>query len=260
MHLKNQTAVVTGGGQGIGRAICMKLAEAGCAVAIADISKKNAAETVALIRKAHPVQAEAVVTDLRSEQDVINLAGKIGELFGSLDILVNNSGIAGPRSPIEDISLAEWNDSLAVNITGMFLTCKHLLPLMRKKGKGSIVNIASTAGLRPLPFRLPYATTKRAVIAFSQTLALELGPAGIRVNTVCPGAVDGPRQTAVLEKVAAQTGRPLEEVVALKKAEAPLNTFIAPEDIGSMIVYLCGEAGAMITGTTLNVSAGLVLS
>ena len=259
MKLEKQIAVVTGGGQGLGRVICMKLAEAGATVIIADINPETSAETAELIKKNFNRESLVVVTDLRKEAAVANLADTVRQQFGSLDILINNSGIAGPRSRLEDVSLEEWNESLAINITGLFLTCKYLAPLLKAKKRSTIVNIASTGGMRPLVMRMPYTTTKGAVIAFTKGLALEYGADGVRVVSICPGAFDGPRQDNVLRKVAEQSGRPFDDVVKEKKAEAVLNTFITPESIGDAVLFLCSSEGSFITGTNLNISAGLVL-
>lgn len=259
MKLENQTAVVTGAGQGLGRVISLKLAEAGATVVIADINPETSAETAKLIKERFGRNSLVVVTDLREEKSVINLADMVKRNFGSLDILVNNSGIAGPRACLEDITLKEWNESLEINLTGLFLTCKYLAPLLKTKDRSTIVNIASTGGMRPLMMRMPYTATKGAMLAFTKGLALEYGADGVRVVSVCPGALDGPRQDDVLRKVAEQSGRSFDEIVKEKKADAVLNTFVSPEAIGDTVLFLCGPEGAFITGTNLNVSAGLVL-
>ena len=258
MKLQNKTAVVTGAGQGLGRAISLKLAEAGATIIIADIKPETSAETAALIKNQFHRESMVVMTNVRREDAVVHLADKVQKTFGSLDILVNNSGIAGPRAAVEDISLDEWNESIEVNLTGVFLMCKHFAPMLKAKEKSFIVNIASVAGMRPLIMRMPYIATKAAILAVTKAMAMEFGPQ-IRVNSICPGAIDGPRQTQVLQKVADQTGMLLEEVIQKKKAESPLNTFIPPSAVGDAVVFLCSDEGSYLSGTNLNVSAGAVL-
>lgn len=259
MKLKNKVAVVTGGGQGLGRAICLKLAEQGATIVIADINPETSEETAKLARDAHGVEVFVKETDLARPEQIADLADTVRSRYRAVDILVNNSGIAGPRATIEELSLEDWNANITINLTGMFLMSKYFMPLLRATGTGgSIVNIASTAGMRVLIYRLPYTTTKAAVIAFSKNLAAEAGEFGIRVNSICPGAVDGPRQNQVLEKVAAQTGKPLEQVIKEKKADAALNRFVEPAAVGDAVVFLCSPEAELITGTNLNVSAGLV--
>lgn len=259
MKLENQIAVVTGAGQGLGRVISLKLAEAGVTVVIADINPETSAETAGLIKERFGRDSLVMVTDLRKEASVVNLANTVKKHFDGLDILVNNSGIAGPRACLEDITLDTWNESLEINLTGLFLTCKYLAPLLKVRERSTIINIASTGGMRPLMMRMPYTTTKGAVLAFTKGLALEYGADGVRVISICPGALDGPRQDNVLRKVAEQSGRSFDDVVKEKKADAVLNTFVSPEAIGDAVLFLCSPEGSFITGTNLNVSAGLVL-
>lgn len=259
MKLRNKVAVVTGGGQGLGRAICFKLAEQGAKIVVADINPEISEETANLARDAHGAETFVKVTDLNRPEQIVDLANTVRSRYGAVDILVNNSGIAGPRSTIEDLSLEDWNANISINLTGMFLVSKYFMPLLKATNiGGSIVNIASTAGMRVLIYRLPYTTTKAAVIAFSKNLAAEVGEFNIRVNSVCPGAVAGPRQHQVLENVAAQTGKSLDQVIKEKKADAALNRFVAPAAIGDAVVFLCCPEAELITGTNLNVSAGLV--
>ena len=143
MRLKNQVAIVTGGGQGIGRQICLRLAEEGAIVVIADINEKGSRETAAMIVKAGGLAARVRPTDISAETQVTNLIRVTLDEEKRIDILVNNSGIMGPAKNIEDISLEEWESTMAVNLTGMFMCCKYAIPPMKVQKKGSIVNIAS---------------------------------------------------------------------------------------------------------------------
>lgn len=193
MRLENQIAIITGGGQGIGQQIALRLGQEGAVAVIADINEKGSWETAEMMASSGGKKARVIPTDITSEEQVVNLIQGTLEIDKRIDILVNNSGIMGPVKNIEDIPLEEWEATMAVNLRGMFLCCKHTVPTMKRQGKGSIINIASITGKRPLIQRTPYAASKMGVIGLTRTLAAELGRWKIRVNAVCPGAVIGPR-------------------------------------------------------------------
>lgn len=256
MKLDKQVAVVTGGGQGIGREISLCLARHGAHVVIADIGEPEAQATAEDIRRAGGPEPLALLANVAEEAQVAAVFKRVEEVFGRLDILVNNSGVAGPMGPTESLSLEAWRAAAAVNVDGVFLMCKHGLPLMRKGGRGAVVNISSVSAKRPLLERTSYCTTKAALIGMTRAMALEFGKWGIRVNSVCPGAVDGPRQRAILEHAAKAQGRTFEEVAAVKKANSPLHTFVPPQRVADVVAFLCSEEASMMTGQDINVSAG----
>lgn len=256
MRCQGQVAVVAGGGQGIGREISLRLASEGADIVIADISEENE-NTKEEIRKMGR-KALAVYTDLRSEDSVRAMAEQTLQAFGTVHSLVNNSGIVGAMGHIDDFSLAEWNESFAVNITGMFLTSRYLLPGLKKQG-GSIVNIASNAAMRPMKCRSPYCTTKAAVIGFTKSLAVDLGEFGIRANAVSPGRVEGPRIEKTMRHAAAVAGLGFDEYVRNLKAQAPLNSFVPPAAVADAVLYLCSPESALITGINLFVNAGIYM-
>lgn len=176
-----------------------------------------------------------------------------------IDILVNNAGVAGPTKNIEDVAAAEWEETMAVNLRGVFFCCKHVIPVMKKQKKGSIVNICSMAGKRPLAQRTPYATSKMAMIGLTRTLAAEVGEWKIRVNAICPGAVVGSRQKQMYENIMQTSGKTWDEVVRERIAASALKTFIDPEHIAAVVAFLCSEDAAMMTGQDINVTAGTVM-
>ncbi len=168
-------------------------------------------------------------------------------------------GIAGPTKNIEEITLEEWEQTMAVNIRGMFLCCKHCVPMMKKNRRGWIVNISSVSGKRPLTQRTPYTTSKMGVIGLTRTLAAEVGQSGIRVNAICPGATAGPRIEGVLKGIMEHTGKSREEAAAEFVGGSVLKCFVEPTDIAAMVAFLCSDDSRMMTGQDINVTAGLAM-
>lgn len=259
MRLEGQVAIVTGGGQGIGEQIALRLAREGARVVIADINLAGSRTVAEAIAREGGREARVVPTDITDEAQVAELVQAALAIQGRIDILVNNSGIMGPVKHLENITLEEWRGTLAVNLDGMFLCCKHVVPVMKRQGGGSIVNIASVTGKRPLPQRAPYATSKLGVIGLTRTLAAEVGRWKVRVNAVCPGAVTGPRQDQVYAGIMQFTGKSLEEVRAERAEMSALKTFVDPRQVAAVVAFLCSEDAAMMTGQDLNVSAGAVM-
>ena len=250
--VSDSTAIVTGGGRGIGQAICTRLAQDGADVVIADLDADEMEETKRLV-EAEGQRALAVETDVRATVD------RALDEFGSIDILVNNAGIAGPTSPCEEIEQTEWDATMDVNLRGPFFMCRAVLPEMKDSGFGRIVNISSVTGKKPLLNRTPYAATKMGLIGFTRTLALEVGEYDINVNAICPGSVDGPRIRGVFEQQAEATDRTYDDVRAEVEAQSPRNELVQREDIANVAAYLCSEEAARITGQDINVSAGKVM-
>ena len=259
MGLHNQIAIVTGGGQGLGRQIALRLAQEGSQVVIADINKEGSRETAEMIGRNGDGAPKVIPTDIRQENQVTALIQAALSIAGRIDILVNNSGIMGPVKPIEDITVEEWEDTLAVNLRGMFLCCKHTIPPMKKQGSGSIVNISSITGKHALIQRTPYATSKMGVIGLTRTLAAEVGKWKIRVNSVCPGAIIGPRLEKVVDGIMQSTGKSREQVRAERAEATALKTFIDPRDVAAAVAFLCSQEAAMITGQDINVCGGTIM-
>jgi NAD(P)-dependent dehydrogenase (short-subunit alcohol dehydrogenase family) len=255
---RESTALVTGGGRGIGQAICVELAARGHDIVIADLDEEEMASTAALV-EAEGQEALALPTDLKQHESVETTVDRALSTFGSVEHLVNNAGIAGPTAACEDVAPEEWDETLAVNLRGPFYTCRTLLPMMKEQGYGRIVNIASVTGKRPLTQRTPYATAKMGLIGFTRTLAAEVGEYDINVNTVCPGSVDGPRIRRVFEQKAEATGRTYEAVRADAEHESPRRELVTREDIANSVAFLCSSDADRITGQDLNVSAGKVM-
>lgn len=246
--LRNKRVVVTAAASGIGRAVAQAFIGAHARVHVCDIS----ADALGVLQSGEP-SLSATVADVSDLAAVDRLFDEVVRELGGLDVLINNAGIAGPTGPVEDITAEAWDHTIAVNLTGQFYCVRRAVPLLKQAGGGSIVNIASTAGIMGYPLRTPYAASKWAVVGLTKSLAMELGPSGIRVNAICPGAIDGERMQQVIAAEAQARGI---DPVSLRKSyekQSSLRTFIAPEDIANMILFTCSDAGAKITGQALSV-------
>lgn len=251
-------AVVTGAGRGIGRVIALAFAEAGYDLALAARNRPPLEETA---RLAVGSGAETLVTcaDVAERGQVEEMAERVRERFGRVDALVNNSGIAGPSAPLWEVDADAWDETFAVNVRGVFLVTRSLIPMMLERGSGSVIVIGSISGKRPLAGRSPYAASKLALVGLVRTLALEAGPHGVRVNLISPGFVSGPRIEWVIRAQAKERGMSLEEMRAEFDAASPLGRFTEPQDVAQGCVFLASDAASAITGIDLNVNAGVTM-
>jgi NAD(P)-dependent dehydrogenase (short-subunit alcohol dehydrogenase family) len=254
---ERRVAVVTGGGRGIGRSIARALAGAGYELILAARSETELTAVKTEIDEAGG-KAVAVPTDLRSRGQIDRLAETAREI-GPVDLLVNNSGIAGPQGMMWELDPDDWAETMAVNVDAVFLCSRAFLPAMIERRRGSIVNIGSITGKRPLLGRSPYATSKLALVGLTRTLALETGAFGVRVNLISPGFVEGPRIDWVIDRQAEARGVASAEVREDFTAQSPLGRLTSPEDVASVVVFLASDAAAAITGADINVNSGVVM-
>lgn len=238
--------VITAGAAGIGRAVAEAFVADGARVAICDID----ASAVADFQAANP-NTIAHVADVTSEAQMGAFFDVVEAEFGGADVVFANAGTSGPAGLIEDLEFADWQACLAANVNGAFLTCRWAARVMRPAGRGLIVLTSSTAGQFGYPFRSPYATAKWGIIGLMKTLAMELGPAGIRVNAICPGAVEGARMDHVIAIESATRGVSPDAFRAQYVAGTSLKTWINAGDIAAMIRFLASDAGAKISGQAL---------
>lgn len=246
--LNGKRVVVTAGAQGIGLAITEAFVAAGAEVHICDVND----DFLAVAKSRLPGVSQSR-TDVSNEAQVDAMFAALSARWGGLDVLVNNAGIAGPTAPVEDTDLAQWSQTIAVNLTGPFLCTRRAVPLLKAAGGGSIVNLSSVAGRLGFPLRTPYSASKFGVIGLTETWAMELGPSHIRVNAILPGIVAGDRQERVIAAKAASYGIDHEEMRQRLLSKVSLRSMVTAQDIANQIIFICSPAGAVITGQSLSV-------
>jgi NAD(P)-dependent dehydrogenase (short-subunit alcohol dehydrogenase family) len=256
--LQERVAVITGGGHGIGRAIAQAYAREGAHLVLAARDIAALEETRDLIKK-FKRDVLIIPLDLRKEESVQALAEQTLAHFGQIDILVNNSGIAGPTAPLWEISPQEWQETLAVDLTGPYLCCRAFLPTMIAQRSGNILMIGSITGKRALFGRTPYAAAKLGLVGLVRTLAWEVGPYAIRVNLISPGPVEGERIGRVLRDMANAQNISEEEAYQLFVRDTPLGRIVPPEDIANAAIFLASDLSGSTTGEDLNVSGGITM-
>ncbi|MGM0710486.1 SDR family oxidoreductase [Brevibacillus parabrevis] len=248
--LQGKTALVTGAASGMGKATAKLFAAEGANVVLADLNKE-AAEQVA--RELPDGRGHAVQVDVADDESVAALIQETVAVFGAPDVLVNCAGVPQAFTPIEELTLEQWDRIMAVNAKSLYLTARHAVPHMKAKARGSIINIASIAGIRARPGLNAYCASKGAAIMLSKALAIELAPYQIRVNVINPG----PAETPMLGKF---INGDEQEVEARKKdifiSSVPLGMLIQPEDIAQAALYLASDLSKIVTGEVMNVDGG----
>lgn len=258
MLLEEKVAVITGGGRGIGRAIAQTFAREGAHLVLAARDVVALQETRALVAE-YQRDVLVIPLDLRQQESVQVMAEEALAHFGRVDILVNNSGIAGPTRPLWEISPEEWQETLDVDLNGPYLCCRALLPSMIERRSGNILMLGSMTGKRPLFGRSPYAAAKLGLVGLVRTLAWEVGPYNIRVNLISPGPVEGERIGRVLQGMAEAQNISIEEARRLFLRDSPLERMAPPADVASAALFLASDLSGSTTGEDLNVSGGIAM-
>ncbi len=248
LQIRGLRVLITAGASGIGLATARAFAAEGARVFICDVDRS----ALAAVGASDPAMHQAVC-DVANRTAVKQLFDVVRAELGGLDALVNNAGIAGPTAACEDIVLADWERTLAVNLTGQFLCAQHAIPLLKASGNSSIANLSSAAGRFGFPLRTPYAAAKWGVIGLTKSLSIELGGFGIRVNAICPGSVAGPRIDAVFAQRAAARGVAPQVARDEALAKVSLRRMTGADDIAHAIVFLASPRGANISGQALPV-------
>jgi NAD(P)-dependent dehydrogenase (short-subunit alcohol dehydrogenase family) len=260
MRLKEKVAIITGGGKGIGRAISSAFASEGASVVMAARTRSRLEEAAEEIR-AQGGTARAIQTDITDEKQIERMVAETIQAYGRIDILVNNSGIAGPTARVVDLDLDEWNEVLAIDLTGAMLCAKHVLKHMIPQKSGVIINIVSEGGRSGdgrsgYPMRSPYCCSKAGLIALTETLSVEVGEYNIRVNAISPAAVRGERIINVVKGRSEATGLPFEEVMGKLVENYSLKRPAEESEIAAAAVFLASDESSAITGQTLVTHCG----
>lgn len=246
----NKTAIITGAGNGLGRATGVAAAKAGYNVVLVDIDETGLAESAKMIHEIGGI-AEYYKADVSNEEEVQGYVNFTVEKFGRIDGFFNNAGILGQPAPITELDVNMLDKVLAVNVRGVFLGMKHIIPVMVKQGGGSIVNTGSMGSTGGLPALAPYSASKHAVVGLTKVAALEVAKTGVRVNSILPGTIT---TAMALKGVPAET---IEEKKAMMAVTVPQGKAGDPEDIANAVVFLFSEGAQHITGITLPVDGGI---
>ncbi len=264
MRLKDKIAVVTGGGQGIGRGISLMFAREGAKLAIAQRTAERLEQTQKDI-EAMGGDVISVPTDVRNPEEVKRLIDATQERYGGLDVLVNNAGI-GLRVPVDEVTLEDYERVMDTNLKGLYMGCHHGVPLMKARGKGSIINISSVHGVDGSPLNTVYAATKGGIIGCTRALAAELAPFFIRVNTISPGAIRAHDPQEHVERILSNVREEFHDEFRERFAERlrdgsryfqPLEIVGEPEDIAYAAVWLASDEARFVTGQNIVVDGGL---
>lgn len=249
-RVRGKTAIITGGGSGIGRAICLLLADEGARVAILDLNDEGGQETERIITGRGQI-ARFWHVDVSREEDIARAFLEINTEFGKINILVNNAGILGAGKPTHEITEVEWERVFAINVKGVFLGTKHAVPYMKENGGGSIINISSIYGLIGTPDVPPYHAAKAAVRMMSKVDAIIYAKDNIRANSILPGMI----MTPLLEQ-AINSSQDHEKALQTMTTSIPLGRLGTPEDIARGVLYLASDESSFVTGTDLIIDGG----
>jgi NAD(P)-dependent dehydrogenase (short-subunit alcohol dehydrogenase family) len=237
--------LITAGASGIGRAMADAFAAEGAQLSVADIDPAALATC--------PAEWGRDVVDVADERAVADVVGRVAERWGGLDVLCANAGIAGPTAIVENVDLADWRRCLAVNLDGAFLFAKYAAPMMKAQRSGVMIFTSSTSGLFGNSGRSPYCAAKWGANGLMKTLAMELGPFGVRANSICPGAVEGPRMEAVLAREAALKGTTRDVIYHAYAAGTSMRSFITAPDVAALAVFLASDAARFMSGQIIAV-------
>jgi NAD(P)-dependent dehydrogenase (short-subunit alcohol dehydrogenase family) len=243
--------LVIGADSGIGLACARALAIAGADVVLGGLDAVRGEGLAGEIAAASGTRVSYVAVDVTAEEQVAAAVAQAADQLGGLDIAMNNAGIPGPAGPLQDLDADDVDRLFAVNVRGTWLGMKYQVPHLLRAGRGSIINLASTAALTGLPFVAPYAATKHAVVGLTKSAALELAAQGVRVNAIAPGPVD----TGLLHTMRA--GR-TQVAPATPPLKVPMDRVARPDELGGAVVWLASDASSFVTGSVISIDGGVV--
>jgi NAD(P)-dependent dehydrogenase (short-subunit alcohol dehydrogenase family) len=255
MRLKDRAAIVTGAASGIGLATALKFGSEGALVMCADMNEEGAAKAAARIADLGG-QAASCRADVTKEAEVQALVAETVKRWDRVDVMFNNAGIEF-GIPVTQVSEMQWDSLIDVNLKGVFLGCKHVLPQMAKQGSGAIVNTASVAGLRGVAFLSTYCASKGGVVLLTKSLAMEWAQFGVRVNAVCPGVIRTPMADRAIQAGGGLAGGTPEETWAQLAAAHPLGRVGEAEEVAEAVTFLASDQASFITGVALPVDGGM---
>jgi 3-hydroxybutyrate dehydrogenase len=256
--LRGKNALVTGSTSGMGLGIATVLAEEGCNVMTNGFGEAGEIRRLcADLSQKYGVKVLHDSTDLMRTADIPKMIDGVERAFGSIDILVNNAGIQHV-APVEEFPIERWDALIAVNLSAAFHAIRAAMPKMRARGWGRIVNNASASGLKAAAFKTAYCASKFGIIGLTKSVALEAAQSSITCNAICPGWVLSGMSRPQIEVIAQREGVSFEEASKLLLARQPNKRFITPEEIGRLVAYLCSDAAAPITGTTMSIDGGII--
>lgn len=241
-------AIISAGASGIGLSCARALVEAGYRVLTLDIDVEGVAAF-----EAEFGEGAAVACDVSNPAKVETAFAQLMKSCDRVDVLLNNAGIAGPQQPVEEIEVEAWQSTINTDLNSLFYLTRLVIPLMKAKRSGVILNMSSSAGRYGCPLRSPYVASKWAAIGLTETWAMELGPWNIRVNAICPGSVGGERIERVIQRDAEERGVSAEEIRTVYQRQSSLRDFASAEDIAAMVCFLSGPGGRMVSGQTIGI-------
>ena len=252
IDFSGKSAIVTGAGGGIGRAVSLALAQAGAKVMVVDLSRETGEETAALVRE-HGGVAQFVAADVSRSEDVVRYVAAACEAWGRIDVFMNNAAWQGVVSPVVDYPDELFDRIMAINVRGVFLGLKHVLPVMIAQRSGAVVNTASLGAYIGARNLSPYVASKHAVLGLTRSTALEVARKGVRINAVCPGPVDTPMLRDI---EAGQAPEGVEQLRAQRAASIPDGRYALPEEVANLMLYLASDMASHITGQGMQINGG----
>jgi len=250
-RLDGKLAVITGGGSGIGEATAHVFAQAGATVVVAGRRLEP------LEKVARDIGGHAMACDVSDQKDVRRLFVEAKKITGRVDVLLNNAGGPGPIAPVAEVDMDDWIACMNINLVGAMYCLQEAAKIMTAQGSGSIINMSSLMGIQGYPMRSAYTASKFALIGITETMARELGPVGVRVNALMPGAVSGENMDRILARRAEAEGRPMQEIERENYTDvAALKRWVSPEEVGRAALYYASDLSSAITGDKMKVDCG----